>query len=174
MVMLQDHIVSGVWLTKRDTFLTKADDMQLVYSACSPTRPGLLDAANHLILPPTILKPEPLYTGKQVRASSSLLFVENPGLGWAGLGWAGLGWAGLGWAVLCCAVLCCAVLCCAVLCCAVLRCAAPYRAVLCWARRLRNSNSNLELTLIVPKHLAAVVLDCMHTSDQSSSVLTNT
>ena len=73
--------MSGVWLTKRDTFLTKAEYMQLVYSACSPTRPGLTDAANHLILPPTILKPEPLYTGKQVRC-----------------------------AVLCCAVLCCAAL----------------------------------------------------------------
>ncbi|KAL3142271.1 hypothetical protein ABBQ38_002614 [Trebouxia sp. C0009 RCD-2024] len=67
--LIQDHIVSGVWLTKRDTFLTKAEYMQLVYSACSPTRPGLLDAANHLILAPTILKPEPLYTGKQVLTS---------------------------------------------------------------------------------------------------------
>ena len=62
--------------------------MQLVYSACSPTRPGLLDAANHLILPPTILKPEPLYTGKQVcahldhristeRTDDCLLFQHN-------------------------------------------------------------------------------------------------
>jgi regulation of enolase protein 1 (concanavalin A-like superfamily) len=62
---LQDHIVSGVWMTKRDTFLSKAEYMQLVYAACSPTRPGLLDASDHIILPPTIFKPEPLYTGKQ-------------------------------------------------------------------------------------------------------------
>ncbi len=53
-------------MTKRDTFLTKAEYMQLVYAACSPTRPGLLDAADHVILPPTIFKPEALYTGKQV------------------------------------------------------------------------------------------------------------
>lgn len=53
-------------MTKRDTFLTKAEYMQLVYAACSPTRPGLLDAADHVILPPTILKPQLLYTGKQV------------------------------------------------------------------------------------------------------------
>ena len=71
--MLQDHIVSGVWLTKRDTFLSKAEYMQLVYAACSPTRPGLLDASDHVILPPTIFKPEPLYTGKQVRGLCSLV-----------------------------------------------------------------------------------------------------
>lgn len=53
-------------MTKRDTFLSKADYMQLVYAACSPTRPGLTDACDHVLLPPTILKPEPLYTGKQV------------------------------------------------------------------------------------------------------------
>lgn len=52
-------------MTKRDTFLSKADYMQLVYAACSPTRPGLTDAADHVLMPPTILKPEPLYTGKQ-------------------------------------------------------------------------------------------------------------
>ncbi len=52
-------------MTKRDTFLSKAEYMQLVYAACSPTRPGLLDASDHVILPPTIFKPEPLYTGKQ-------------------------------------------------------------------------------------------------------------
>ena len=53
-------------MTKRDTFLSKAEYMQLVYAACSPTRPGLTDAADHVLLPPTILKPESLYTGKQV------------------------------------------------------------------------------------------------------------
>ena len=58
--------MSGVWMTKRDTFLTKGEYTQLVYAACSPTRPGLLDAEDLLILSPTIFKPEVLYTGKQV------------------------------------------------------------------------------------------------------------
>ena len=58
--------MAGVLLTKRDTFLCRADFMQLVYSAVCPTRPGFVDSSPIDLPPPAILKPEPLWTGKQV------------------------------------------------------------------------------------------------------------
>ena len=36
---LQDHVVAGTLLTARDTFLARAEAMQLLYACCSPTRP---------------------------------------------------------------------------------------------------------------------------------------
>ena len=59
--------MAGVKLTKHDTFLRRADFMQLVYACCSPARPGLTDAADLRVPPPAIWKPEPLWTGKQVQ-----------------------------------------------------------------------------------------------------------
>lgn len=58
--------MAGVKLTKRDTFLTRSDFMQLVYACCSPARPGLKDAGDLQVPLPTIWKPQPLWTGKQV------------------------------------------------------------------------------------------------------------
>ena len=58
--------MAGVKLTKHDTFMPRSDFMQLVYACCSPARPGLTDQADLLVPPPTIWKPEPLWTGKQV------------------------------------------------------------------------------------------------------------
>ena len=59
--------MAGVKLTKHNTFLPRSDFMQLVYACCSPARPGLTDAADLLVPPPAIWKPEPLWTGKQVQ-----------------------------------------------------------------------------------------------------------
>lgn len=67
--------MAGVKLTKHDTFMARSEFMQLVYACCSPARPGLTDQADLLVPPPTIWKPEPLWTGKQVLTSSSLLLV---------------------------------------------------------------------------------------------------
>ena len=66
---LQDHIVAGTLLTKRDTFLSRGDFMQLVYAACTPARPGMKDPCNLPCPLPALLKPEPLYTGKQVSST---------------------------------------------------------------------------------------------------------
>ena len=63
---LQDHIAAGTLLTKRDTFLSRGEFMQLVYAACTPARPGMKDPCNLPCPLPALLKPEPLYTGKQV------------------------------------------------------------------------------------------------------------
>ena len=62
--------MAGVLLCKRDMFLERAEFMQLVYGAVAPSRPGLKDAAAVALPVPTILKPRPLWTGKQVLHST--------------------------------------------------------------------------------------------------------
>lgn len=81
----QDHIVSAVLLTKKDTFLRSDEFNQLLYSSCvsacgSDTfsgKPGQKvfmsnseDAMQPLL--PAIWKPERLWTGKQVRKQNCL------------------------------------------------------------------------------------------------------
>ena len=63
--LIQDSVVSGVFLSSKDTFLTKDDYMQLVYAGL---RELISDnkLARVTTMPPTILKPKPLWTGKQV------------------------------------------------------------------------------------------------------------
>jgi DNA-directed RNA polymerase I subunit RPA1 len=58
--LIQDYMVSGVWLTIRGQFFTQVDYEQLVYAALvdHPTR------VQQLL--PSILKPERLWSGKQV------------------------------------------------------------------------------------------------------------
>jgi DNA-directed RNA polymerase I subunit RPA1 len=66
--LIQDHIACGVKLTCRDTFLTREEFMQLLYVACSGL-PGteIVPVMDELIVPaPAIIKPRPLWTGKQV------------------------------------------------------------------------------------------------------------
>ena len=70
--LIQDHVVMGVLLTKRDTFVDRAQYTQLIALANMPLRRG----ENVRLLPPTILKPVPLWTGKQV--ISSLLLHLHP------------------------------------------------------------------------------------------------
>ena len=66
--LIQDHVVGGVKLTKRDTFLEKWEYQQLLF-ACLASLPGLevirSDAEIELVSP-AILKPRELWTGKQV------------------------------------------------------------------------------------------------------------
>ncbi|KAL8172139.1 hypothetical protein V2J09_023943 [Rumex salicifolius] len=76
--LIQDHIVSAVLLTKRDTFLTGDVFNQLLYSSglTSGARNDNVKAGRKVTiidsedfvssLPPAILKPQPLWTGKQV------------------------------------------------------------------------------------------------------------
>eukprot|EP01124_Arcella_intermedia_P012270 TRINITY_DN1860_c0_g1_i1.p1 TRINITY_DN1860_c0_g1~~TRINITY_DN1860_c0_g1_i1.p1 ORF type:complete len:1681 (-),score=261.51 TRINITY_DN1860_c0_g1_i1:48-4424(-) len=60
--LIQDHIVSGVLLTRMDNFFTQHEFQQLVYYCCSK-----LNTSHRLETPPpTILKPQVLWTGKQV------------------------------------------------------------------------------------------------------------
>ena len=64
--LIQDHVVAGTSLAARGTLLTRAQAAQLVWGAVAPRH---ADAAPlpHLALPlPALLKPTPLWTGKQV------------------------------------------------------------------------------------------------------------
>lgn len=58
--LIQDHVISGVKMSLRGTFFTKSDYQQLVFQAL-PNHKGPIK-----LLPPTILKPIVLWSGKQV------------------------------------------------------------------------------------------------------------
>ncbi|XP_070692657.1 DNA-directed RNA polymerase I subunit RPA1 [Pempheris klunzingeri] len=69
--LIQDHMVSGTRMTIRGCFFTRAQYTELVYR-------GLTDKPGRVrLLPPAILKPQQLWTGKQV-VSTLLLNVIPP------------------------------------------------------------------------------------------------
>uniref|UniRef100_A0A2K5IK92 DNA-directed RNA polymerase subunit n=1 Tax=Colobus angolensis palliatus TaxID=336983 RepID=A0A2K5IK92_COLAP len=58
--LIQDHMVSGASMTTRGCFFTREQYMELVYR-------GLTDKVGRVkLFPPSILKPFPLWTGKQI------------------------------------------------------------------------------------------------------------
>jgi DNA-directed RNA polymerase I subunit RPA1 len=59
--LIHDHVVSGTALTMRDRFFDKADYQHLVYNSFNTHIRG-----NIKLLPPAIIKPRLLWTGKQV------------------------------------------------------------------------------------------------------------
>ena len=61
--LIQDHVIMGVLLTKRDTFLEASVVMQLLQLAHMDLKPTERVAPLPI---PAILKPRPLWTGKQV------------------------------------------------------------------------------------------------------------
>lgn len=68
--LIQDHLVMGVWLTNRDTMFTRSEYQQLLYSCLLPEHNSLFATpgkSNRIItLPPAIMKPRPMWTGKQL------------------------------------------------------------------------------------------------------------
>ncbi|KAG8197820.1 hypothetical protein JTE90_020098 [Oedothorax gibbosus] len=58
--LIQDHIIAAVLLTMRGRFFTKEDYQKLIYSAMA------FHTKRLILLPPTILKPEMLWSGKQI------------------------------------------------------------------------------------------------------------
>ncbi|KAI8058444.1 hypothetical protein BDF22DRAFT_665808 [Syncephalis plumigaleata] len=63
--LIQDHVVAGVWMTKRDSFFTREEYQQVLYGALRP-EDDALGSGRIILLPPAIMKPVPLWTGKQV------------------------------------------------------------------------------------------------------------
>lgn len=63
--LIQDHVVSGVWLTNKDTFFTREQYYQLIYGALRPEEDYSGEGTVKTV-PPTIWKPQPLWTGKQI------------------------------------------------------------------------------------------------------------
>ncbi|XP_026761681.2 DNA-directed RNA polymerase I subunit RPA1 [Galleria mellonella] len=58
--LIQDHVISGVKMSLRGKFFSKTDYQQLVFQALTNHR------GNIKLLPPTIIKPIMLWSGKQV------------------------------------------------------------------------------------------------------------
>jgi DNA-directed RNA polymerase I subunit RPA1 len=75
--LIQDHVVMGSLLTNKDTMLTREEFQQLLYAAIStlpPTRGSvhLRYQTPIITVPPCIIKPVPLWSGKQVVRSHSI------------------------------------------------------------------------------------------------------
>ncbi|KAK5000227.1 hypothetical protein LTR66_000891 [Elasticomyces elasticus] len=65
--LIQDHISMGVWLTNRDTFFTREDYYQLIYAGLRPENNHCAtETARLQTVIPAIIKPRPLWTGKQI------------------------------------------------------------------------------------------------------------
>ena len=64
--LIQDHVVAGVWMTAQDTFFTREEYFQLLYGALRPEDSPEQHNGRLVTLPPTIWKPKPLWTGKQI------------------------------------------------------------------------------------------------------------
>lgn len=62
--LIQDHVVAGVWMTCQDAFFTREEYCQLLYGALRPEEESL--GVRLVTLPPTIWKPKPMWTGKQI------------------------------------------------------------------------------------------------------------
>lgn len=79
--LIQDHISMGVWLTNRDTFFTKEEYQQLLYASLRP-EDGHTTSGTLLTVPPAIIKPRPLWTGKQIVTTvlKNVRPAEYPGL----------------------------------------------------------------------------------------------
>jgi len=69
--LIQDHVVSGVNMTSRGRFFDRSDYQQLIYSAFLDT-PGRIK-----LLKPCILKPTPLWSGKQVISTVILNIIPE-------------------------------------------------------------------------------------------------
>ncbi|KAF5364049.1 hypothetical protein D9756_000358 [Leucocoprinus leucothites] len=64
--LIQDHVVAGVWMTSQDAFFTREEYFQLLYGALRPEDEDYCYSGRLETLPPTIWKPKPLWTGKQI------------------------------------------------------------------------------------------------------------
>lgn len=63
--LIQDHVVAGVWMTCKDTLFTRSEYQQLIYGALRP-EDDYSGGGRVLTVPPTIWRPRPLWTGKQI------------------------------------------------------------------------------------------------------------
>lgn len=63
--LIQDHISMAVWLTSKDMFFNREEYQELLYSCLRPEH-GHTSSGTLLTVEPTIWKPRPLWTGKQL------------------------------------------------------------------------------------------------------------
>lgn len=63
--LIQDHISAGVWLTSKDSFFTREQYQQYIYGCIRP-EDGHATRNKIVTVPPAVVKPVPLWTGKQI------------------------------------------------------------------------------------------------------------
>lgn len=63
--LIQDHVVAGVWMTIRGSFFNREEYQHLLYGSLRPESDNTGNG-KILTLPPSIWKPVPLWTGKDV------------------------------------------------------------------------------------------------------------
>ncbi|KAG0223526.1 hypothetical protein BGW41_005462 [Actinomortierella wolfii] len=63
--LIQDHVVAGVWMTIRGSFFNREEYQFLLYGALRPEVDNTGDG-KVLTVPPSIIKPVPLWTGKDI------------------------------------------------------------------------------------------------------------
>lgn len=63
--LIQDHVVGGLWLTNKSSFFTREEYHQLLYGALRP-EDNYTGSGRVITVPPAIMKPVPLWTGKQI------------------------------------------------------------------------------------------------------------
>lgn len=79
--LIQDHISAGVWLTSKDSFFTREQYQQFIYGCIRP-EDGHATRSKLVTVPPAVMKPVPLWTGKQI-ISTVLLNItpaDMPGI----------------------------------------------------------------------------------------------
>jgi len=69
--LIQDYMVSGVRLTTRGRFFSKIRYTQLIYTALPITQ------KNIILLPPTIIKPKMLWSGKQILSTIIINIIPS-------------------------------------------------------------------------------------------------
>ena len=72
--LIQDHIVGGTLLTMKDRFLTRTEYCQLVYECVALDCSGGWDI---WLEPPAVIKPVPLWTGKQVLTAVLMHYTRD-------------------------------------------------------------------------------------------------
>ena len=79
--LIQDHISIGVWLSSKDTMFSRSEYQQLLYSCLRPESGHILTDRIETI-PPAIVKPRKLWTGKQVVTTilKNITASDLPGL----------------------------------------------------------------------------------------------
>ena len=79
--LIQDHISMGVWLCNRDTFFDRSDYYQLLCSCVIPEKNQTVTDRIETV-PPAIVKPQPLWTGKQIITTilKNITPPSHPGL----------------------------------------------------------------------------------------------
>ena len=79
--LIQDHLSMGVWMTNKDTFFDRGHYQQLLYSCLRP-EDNHTASDRILTVSPAIIKPNRLWTGKQVISAvlKNIKPVTHPGL----------------------------------------------------------------------------------------------